>query len=133
MMHRDAAYVKTTACMCQCSVMSVCDVRMCKCLRECVCLCVSQSSCYVGASSGVKLKLCAGGSYNGGVTTSENGTDSQVRLGRVPGHADENKSLQRELVYCSRLEKSCHGLVTVKLHSYLYFPATLYFHSTTIV
>lgn len=55
-----------------------------------------------GAFFAVKLKLCAAGGLRLGVATYEQDTDSQLGLGAV---------------YCSRVYKSCHGLVTLWLHS----------------
>lgn len=70
-------------------------------------MCVRQSSCCVCVLGGapffaVKLKLCAAGGLRLGVATYEQDTDSQLGLGAV---------------YCSRVYKSCHGLVTLWLHS----------------
>lgn len=93
--------------------MTVCDMRICRCICA---VCVSGSSCYVGASFAVKLKLCAGGNDRRGVVTSEHGIDSQLRLGCIQRQAYENRSPKRQLVYYSQVEKPCHSLVTLALH-----------------
>ncbi len=107
--------------------MSVCDVsvEMSIHMYVCVCACVRQSSCCVGASSAVKLNLCAEGSYSSRVATSEHGTNSQLGPGRIQRHADGIFIVLK----LRTLSRSCHIIMTLQLVLWIRTVCNLYLWS----